>query len=1076
MTQQEQTLYSLHARSPRYDRYEARIRAVRRILDGIRRHRIALAVTGAATVAAVLCFLAFVGHFIGQASYEDFVYGEKPQCSVKAFLSDTRYQYAPVDGEAAWSDAAPSLPGQYRIRAVSQNGFGQPHYGEAMTVTMFARKLSVRIEQASFVYGDFSLEIAKAHTRVEGLAPGDRVAELAYDAAGDEWGNFSVSVKSVRIVNAAGADVTAGYAVETADGYFTMTPRPITVSAEAAEKVYDGEIWNEGKAQLTGGSLVYGDQLHLSFSPAPAQAGTYPITPVCTVWSDSGENVTARYQITVQSADLTVQRRPISFSTGSSEKLYDGKALTNPQWSMTDGQLVEGHTLQGETIGTQTAAGKSTNRLRVTVLDAMGNDVSNNYLYSLDLGTLTVTPRKLKFQTDSAQKVYDGMPLSASGRRLVEGELAPGHKLTMIVKFAQIDVGSCENLLEVIIRDQNGVDVTKEGYVIEVDCGTLTVTPRSITVSSGSAEKLYDGTPLTCFNFSLVKGSLASGDYMSPSFTGVQTKVGSSSNLFTMQILNRNSNATFNYDITYIYGTLTVHENPNPPVKVPGSANDDKDNDQDQSSQSAATGLGQHGLGTQIGFPNIKYEILYAQVEGISGLRRDTVVYFRDASYGDYTGSGWRAAIPDTTFYNGVRNTPLTYVGRSLYESGKSSASMQINRMDGCPAILPYFTSNDNPLMADANDCYYENANYAYLLSVFTDFSYGDLKDRTVAYYDAMRQEKYSRYVYEEYLQIPESTKQALLAWAEQHGIQADSETLVEDIQFAITHAAAYNLNAEKYPANVDVVVYFLTEAKEGVCQHFASAATLMYRAFGIPARYTVGFMDTVKNGETTDLTSFDAHAWVEIYIDGLGWVPMEVTGSTAPEDMKRDLHIRAFSAVKYYDGEDFGAFDLAQYTILSGSLREGDTLKVSFGTAGYASTPGKYTNRITRCVVYDKNGRDVTDQYYDFYLYDGTLQILPRKITVIIGSASKVYDGMPLTCRDYWISEGSLVPGEELVVETEASLVEPGFTENTAGEIQILYTDNVGMMVDTTQCYEITVIPGYLEITEDTSQNDSQP
>ena len=73
-------------------------------------------------------------------------------------------------------------------------------------------------------------------------------------------------------------------------------------------------------------------------------------------------------------------------------------------------------------------------------------------------------------------------------------------------------------------------------------------------------------------------------------------------------------------------------------------------------------------------------------------------------------------------------------------------------------------------------------------------------------------------------------------------------------------------------------------EERKGCDVHYASAATLMFRYFGIPARYVEGYIVTPENakdkqpGETIEIPESNNHAWTEIYIDGFGWVPLEVT------------------------------------------------------------------------------------------------------------------------------------------------------------------------------------------------------
>ena len=78
---------------------------------------------------------------------------------------------------------------------------------------------------------------------------------------------------------------------------------------------------------------------------------------------------------------------------------------------------------------------------------------------------------------------------------------------------------------------------------------------------------------------------------------------------------------------------------------------------------------------------------------------------------------------------------------------------------------------------------------------------------------------------------------------------------------------------------------YFLFDNHLGYCQHYASAATLLYRMYGIPARYVTGYkanrrvFTETENGEwIASVTGTEAHAWTEIFMEGYGWIPVEVT------------------------------------------------------------------------------------------------------------------------------------------------------------------------------------------------------
>lgn len=86
--------------------------------------------------------------------------------------------------------------------------------------------------------------------------------------------------------------------------------------------------------------------------------------------------------------------------------------------------------------------------------------------------------------------------------------------------------------------------------------------------------------------------------------------------------------------------------------------------------------------------------------------------------------------------------------------------------------------------------------------------------------------------------------------------------------------------------ANGDYVTWFLEAEKQGNASAFAATAVLAFREAGVPARYVEGYLlsqanvDALKEAGhvTAQMTARDAHAWVEVYIDGVGWTPLEMT------------------------------------------------------------------------------------------------------------------------------------------------------------------------------------------------------
>ena len=106
-----------------------------------------------------------------------------------------------------------------------------------------------------------------------------------------------------------------------------------------------------------------------------------------------------------------------------------------------------------------------------------------------------------------------------------------------------------------------------------------------------------------------------------------------------------------------------------------------------------------------------------------------------------------------------------------------------------------------------------------------------------------------------------------------------------------------YNASAPQPPEGADPIRYFLTESKQGYSVQFASAAVVMFRMFGLPARYVVGYaapqslFTQQEDGSWHAILQDDnAHAWAEVYISGQGWTPMEMTPDVLVSAQQADL------------------------------------------------------------------------------------------------------------------------------------------------------------------------------------------
>ncbi len=114
-----------------------------------------------------------------------------------------------------------------------------------------------------------------------------------------------------------------------------------------------------------------------------------------------------------------------------------------------------------------------------------------------------------------------------------------------------------------------------------------------------------------------------------------------------------------------------------------------------------------------------------------------------------------------------------------------------------------------------------------------------------------------------------------------------------------------------------DFLDYFLLESKQGYCSHFATAFVLLARAEGIPARYVEGFCVPLNGNKNMTVTGNMAHAWPEVYLEGVGWIPFEPTPGYAeirytPWKVEEELHNTEYSYEEDWEEEEVIADVLA--------------------------------------------------------------------------------------------------------------------------------------------------------------------
>ena len=274
-------------------------------------------------------------------------------------------------------------------------------------------------------------------------------------------------------------------------------------------------------------------------------AGTYDMNLAPGDFKNTNGNF-KNVRFVIKDGTLVITPRVLTITSGSDSKEYDGTPLTNFTVTVTGDGFAEGEGATYTFTGSQTNNGSSKNTFDYTLND---NTNAENYKITKEYGDLTVTAvsTQIVITADSASKVYDGQPLT-NGNYTYTGKLADGDKLEVEVVGNQTDKGSSDNVVKSYKVTRNGVDVTKNYTFGASQKGTLTVTPRPVTLTSGGGEKEYDGTPLTNPTVTVGGSGFVAGEGATYNVTGSQLYVGSSDNTFDYT-LNDNTKAD-NYIIT----------------------------------------------------------------------------------------------------------------------------------------------------------------------------------------------------------------------------------------------------------------------------------------------------------------------------------------------------------------------------------------------------------------------------------------------------------------------------------------------------------------------------------------------
>ena len=921
----------------------------------------------------------------------------------------------------------------------------------------------------------------------------------------------------IRILNGT-SDVTKNYEITYEYGTLTVTKRPISYLSDSNHRVYDATPYKIESGYITSGFLANGHKIKPTFVGTQTDVGSSENKYEMHILDANGKDVTHNYDVTSKYGTITVDIRNITIESLSASHEYDAKAFTYEGFDViSEYGIVSSHTVKFSEKSSIITVGDTPNILRIQIYEGTKDKSSNYNISYVDTGVLTVTKRQLSVTANTSSAVYTGKPYSDKGYTLGLSGLAQGQKETVSIVGSQtLAIDGSNSSLNVVasvkITDSAGDDVTSNYEIYKYD-GILTVNKRPIVFVSSDASKIYDGKALTKSSSSIqpysdvaseIKALYKEGEYglaqneeFTAFYTGSQTVaidgINSSPNYFSVVITKTTSygyEATEdNYDIHYIYGTLTVEKRP--VIYLSGSDSKvydgtaltkesfalSKDSKYDVVLDHVAVPT-YAGTQTNAGTSDNEYTVaIYSGYDDVSGnyditcqkgkltVEKRSITLLSGSNSKIYDGTPIKnetyTLSPNSLFdvVSGEIVTPTFETGIKAVGTGKNVFTVVIDKLGGEPSS--------------------DNYNITYEYGSF------EITHRPIEVISATDTKKYDGTPLYSYDPI-------YLTGAIDEGL-ASNQRLTADITAKITFfGEVKNAIGEvviKDASGEDVTSNYIVAKTEGTLSITKRELTITVDDKTKVYDGTPLIPDSVTDGAdglATYLIEWSMEPFTDLLLIELSGSQTNVgtsnsdvieyriehaSGEDATESYEliappmggtlevtpRYITVTADSDSKVYDDTPLTK---PSSTVTEGSLAPNQTKHETF--IGSITDVGSVPNVIDTIVIKDAQGEDVTFNYVITRL-DGTLTIEKRHVIFLSGSDTKPYDGTPLikdTCEVIDLSPYNLVSGHTYEASSFASITLVGKINNTY-EITIFKGER-----DVSANYEIEKTYGTLEIT----------
>ena len=373
--------------------------------------------------------------------------------------------------------------------------------------------------------------------------------------------------------------------------YYTM---PLTIKAKDASKTYDGDPLTQPDFTMEG--LVNGDtkenfSLSMTAASTITNAGSTPnVIDTATVKYNNGGEIPSYYNVSYKPGTLTVtpvtDKVTVTVTENSAEHTYDGNEHSVKGYaSMTADNTLYDVTKSVKATETAAWTAKGTDAGEYPVGVAAGdfentNKNFTNVAFKIVDGVLKINPiteNTITITANSASKIYDGTPLTNNGFTFTKDVLVEGDVLTAVVEGSATNVGDPGvNKVTSYVVTRGNKDVTGNYTFTDSVDGKLTINKRTVTLTSETASKEYDGTPLTKPEVAVTGDGFVAGEVSDITATGSVTFVHEGEVTNTITYTTGEKFNADNYTITKNEGKLSITQRTGEGKTITVTANSDE--------------------------------------------------------------------------------------------------------------------------------------------------------------------------------------------------------------------------------------------------------------------------------------------------------------------------------------------------------------------------------------------------------------------------------------------------------------------------------------------------------------------